>query len=323
MATCLARGGRYRAGAAGPPRPGCDVTARAATGRLCPLPHYDRQPDGSRTVRERPTLAAAGSRLCAGHDRRTADDLAGLLELTVDLHGQLASAAAGGPKVTGTPGHALPGDLDAAELLRVVHVELAGWCRTIAVERSVALPTADTVPALVRHLHRHLSWALDQPWSAELAGRLRSLHTCGALVIAPRPAVLTLGVCGRVVACDVTTRSEQACPGALRAVVRRDDDRLPDVVCAACGAAHPPAQYRTLARRLAGTDDTWVTIPQASALLGVPARTLRRWCAGGDWRHEDTHPRRRYHLADVTATVHEQMSGRDLGACVDTATTCL
>lgn len=271
------------------------------TAPLCPLPHYDRQPDGTRTDRPRPTLSADGGRLCPGHEKRTTTDLLGLLEVVVDLHGQLAGSGSAGPKVSGTPGQAVPGDLDAAEMLRVLRVELVGWCRVLAEERAVDLPE-DTVPAMVRYLHRHLPWALAQPWVAAFAIQMRDLHASARRVMAQRPAVLTLGVCGQPVACDVTTHDEQPCPGPLRATVRRDDDRLPDVVCADCGATHPPAQYRTLARRLKGTDDTWVTIPQASALLGVPARTLRRWCGAEQWRHEDTRTRRRYHLDDVTAT---------------------
>jgi hypothetical protein len=253
---------------------------------LCVLEHHDRQPDGTYTERERPTLANAPARLCPGHDRQLTTDIARILDLAVELDEQMIAGTTTGPKITGTPGRALVGDLDAAQHQRILQAELASWCRLIAEERHVHLPTSDTLSTLVSYLQRHHLWIVEQPWIREYVTQIRDLHHTGRLIIATtRSRRVDLGPCDQHVSCDVTTHSEQACTGTLRATVHQADTLLPaSITCTSCGNNHAPDTWRTLGRHLRGTDDLWLTGPQLSQLLGIPWGTLRYWANQDQWR---------------------------------------
>lgn len=272
------------------------------TPALCVMTHYEKREDGSSVERERPTLAAEPSRLCPGHDARLSRDLADLPDLAVELDAQMIAAAGGGPKVSGTPGRALVGDLDAATHLRIIVAEMVGWCRVVHEERGAILPSNDSLSTLIGYMQRHHLWATEQPWVKEYATQLRDLHVAGRIILtAGRTRRVDLGPCDLNVSCDVVTGEEQTCEGILRATLKRDEDDLPPIVCSGCGTEHLSPTWRNLGRKLRKGQDSWMTGAQLSEALRVPWSTVRRWAVEDGWRSLDQRPRR-YHADDAQRT---------------------
>lgn len=249
---------------------------------------------------ERPRTAHVGL-LCLGHHRSLEQHLAELPALIDDVEAALVRGDNGaGPKVTGTKTPPLPFCEGVSDALRAAHAVLASWCLLVLEEHPDGLHSpASDLRAMSVFLLRHLDWCAAQPWVDDLLRETREQTSAlrGALTLS-RTRRVPLGPC------DATV-DQTPCPGILVAVVRTLDEGLPPAItCPACGAAHEPETWRTLARRLRGEEASWLTSAQLSHLLRVPLKTLQRWAVEDDWRFMDCRPRR-YHAEDAHQSYNE------------------
>jgi hypothetical protein len=168
----------------------------------------------------------------------------------------------------------------------------------------VHIPQPPTTVRLSSFLLAHHDWLAHRPEVDEYHEQLVDAVAQSKRATSPGYSRrIDLGSCDDIVACDVTSHAEQRCPGLLRAVVT-DSGLVPDVVCTDCGTAHPPSEFRQLARRLRAGQDSWLTTAQVSSLLHVPSGTVRRWAVEDGWRRLDRTERTptRWHADDVQAT---------------------
>lgn len=266
--------------------------------QLCVAQH-SHEPD-------RPRRAGRGL-LCPGCDRGLEQLVAELPALIGDLEQTLARSESGGPKVSGSRDTPLVFDPRAGDALHRLGEVLAAWVRFVAEQRGLHAHRQPTLLELARFLLRHHDWLVHRPEVGEYREQMLDARHRARSAVAPAVTRrIDLGPCGDPVpACDVTTgQVRDSCPGLLRAVLRSSDERIPDVVCTECGTAHPPTEFRALARRLRAGQESWLTTAQVSELLRVPSGTVRRWAVEDGWRRVDRTDRHatRWNADDAQAT---------------------
>lgn len=261
------------------PRPLCAVDP-------CVIPkrHLDSCEDRPECGGCLPGLAADGLRICAHHARRLGADILTLAA----RHRQLGLVLTG----TGQPGERTSGgnknpnitlNLRAAALRRDIEALLTRLARLVASQRGFGWPTESwktiaerpygfvgpmptvthtrhtfRIPALAQLVARSAEWLAAHDRAGEHAAQLGDLARRAFRSAFPTGTrVFELpGLDGeRLLACPHVIESEdgeQACPGNLWTILRRDGDRLPAQIMCNHDEQHqwPASQWMKLGRQM-------------------------------------------------------------------------
>lgn len=217
-----------------------------------------------------PWPAADGLRLCDHHAGRIAADAIALGELYDELGHVLMPSGGGGERVGGRGDDGPPAPRDRAVAIRTeIRHTLVSWCRLIAEERGVSLPSGtgngpQSPPAepscrvLGAYVATHAQWlAAHSGVAGEVSDELDGLRRRAWTVAYPTGTkVVEVGQCPQRV--WVETGPEVGawlrCTGALRAVVRPADQLLPSEIVCSEDVEHrwPSTQWRQLDRLVSG-----------------------------------------------------------------------
>lgn len=212
-----------------------------------------------------PRLAADGLNLCLPHLEWLPQDARKAGRLYDDLAQALITSSQSGERTSGTPDRGASLNPRAVEARTTIRAVLTSWCRLIAEERGIGLPSRRAVEelplgfigppriVLVPHDHpaamgaylaRHADWLAAHPAAGEASEELRELVTLAHPVAYPTGArVFPVGPC------------LHDCEGTIKAILRRVDSLLPSSLVCDVDDEHtwPADQWLTLGRKLRRT----------------------------------------------------------------------
>lgn len=242
--------------------------------------------------------AADGLRLCWHDTERIGKDAVEVARLWYEIGLILAAGGSTGVPVRNPhPGLVLNGQ--AADVrLEIRHV-LASWCRLIAEERGVALPRDESQHTLGAYIRLHEQWLAASDYADEVADEFASLRSRAWATAYPD------GVSVRLIGPCPQTEDGAACPGNVKAHMRRADSLLPSKVVCDVNSTHEwtAERWRVLGRSVGLVLSGYLSAEAIATASGRSITTVYRLASEHQWRRVPDGRRVRYDAVDVRNTL--------------------
>lgn len=248
-----------------------------------------------------PRTAAPGLQLCDYHLLRIAADATRNADLYSELEAVLATSERPGERTSGTPSHGTELNIRAAVMRTEIRHVMVSWCKLVADERGIALPT-DHIDAIGAYLALHRDWLAAHPAAGDCSDELASVGRRAFNVAYPSGArIFPVGPC-----------PGSGCTATVRVVLRKVDALLPSELVCDADEPHswPASRWRELGRTI---NHRYLSTTEIAQRWSLPVGTVYRLASEQQWRRtEDGRRPTLYHASDVTATFAQRDLTSDL-----------